>query len=250
MFPFSDAGTFGLPITALPDQVIYGMPQNRNVAGTTIQAPPLLLGTQFDGVNDFADVTGLGLAAPAEFTAMGWFVATNLSGLHLLLSTELAESVNGFRIWFVPNLRVTIAGASVIATDFVSLNVNRRYHIAVTITGGTTLRLFLDGALLGTINVSTALPTAVTRLRFGGGFGSQFFAGRIAAWSVYQRALSAGEIRDAARPTAPYGANTQSVVGIYPFTSLEPLATQSPDVSGNSRHLTLTNMPANPIVLF
>jgi hypothetical protein len=207
---------------------------------------------QFDGVNDFAQVTTLGLGAPTEFTCMGWVVFTSFATSPYIFTTETGIATNGIRFWYIGSLRIdAFGGASVALTTGIIPSLNQRYHYAIRITGGTTLNLFIDGGVAGTLTVTTALPTSFTQLRLGANIGgTSNLQGRMSTWEVYERALSVAEIRAAARPKRGtlFLPNTQNLVAHYPLTAVSGATTQ--DVSGNGRNLTLVNMVANPIVAF
>jgi hypothetical protein len=213
---------------------------------------PLAIATQFDGVNDYAEVTGLGLPAPADFTAMGWVVPTNLTGFRTIFDTRLGTFTNGWVLRFNNNQLQFLSYDTTGATGvFGTYAVGVRIHLAFTVTGGVA-RFYLDGGFIGSLAVSgTSAPSSLTRMRFGMDEGFIHpFQGRLAAWSVYQRALSVLEIVKAARSGQVAEQEPTSLVALYPFTRLAPTLTQSPDGSGNGRHLSLINMVSNPIAAF
>jgi Concanavalin A-like lectin/glucanases superfamily len=257
MFPLAPYGPYGISIRdSLPDQVLYGLPTGKNISDNVITygnsgAPQA---TQFDGVNDFAEVTGLGLGAPNEFTAMGWIRPSTIAGNPYFFDTCASIDTNGYLIIRSgAQLRYASSGPG---TGISAINANvglvagRAYHVALIASGGFIF-LYLDGALANTTSVPiTNRPSSLTRLRFGSSVNSaNFFSGNLAAWSVYTRALSEEEIRQAASAVQLYP-NANLIVGMYTFDRLAPLATNSPDFSGLGRNLTLTNMPANPITTF
>jgi hypothetical protein len=230
-----------------------GFPTDGRTPGILQSYPELALGTIFDGVNDIAEVTGLGLGAPAEFTAMGWFSVTALPSFQCLIDTEASTTTNGYGLFTAGTgiLCISAGPAAFTPPTFsVGLVTNRRYHVALVVSAGVGT-LYLNGGLAGSFAITVPQrPTSFGRIRFGTGVsGGDLIAGRLSAWSVYSRALSEAEIGQAARTRAIYP-SLDGVVAIYPFDQLAPTATQSPDISGNARHLTLTNMPANPIVAF
>ena len=68
-------------------------------------------------------------------------------------------------------------------------------HLAATYDG-TTLRLYVNGNLVGSRAVANPLLTSTGVLRFGGNsVWGEFFAGRIDEVRLYNRALAAAEIQ-------------------------------------------------------
>jgi hypothetical protein len=228
-----------------------GFPRGPLAPGITMSYPGLAFGTLFDGVNDFAEVTSLGLSAPNEFTAMGWVVANALPN-SVILDTTTGVGLNGFSIAYDNNLSVLSFGTGATRIDtFRTFTIGRRYHVAIVATAGT-LTVYIDGA---PASAATSVPIAnrpssYSLHRFGTNTsGGQPWSGRLTCWSIYTRALLVSEIETAARIRAIYP-SLDRIVAMYPFDQLGPTATQSPDISGFARHLALLNMPANPIVSF
>jgi hypothetical protein len=235
-----------LPVSPQP----RGLPRGTQ-GGIGVRYPELAVGTQFDGVNDFAEASGLGLGAPAEFTAMGW-VRPTASGNNVIFDSTASFGANGFTLLYnagaLSLVSYGVGGVSVTSTTLV---VGTRYHLAFVASGGFAT-VYVDGVRASAVTSIPVgnRPTSHTRQRFGANTsGAQPFQGQLSAWSVFSRALSEAEIEQAARTRSIYP-SLDSVIAIYPFDQLNPTATQSPDISGNARHLTLTNMPANPIAAF
>jgi hypothetical protein len=209
---------------------------------------------QFDGVNDFAEVTGLGLGAPTEFTVMGWVRLGSIAATPYLFDSRVG-ALNGYEIVVVSSTFFVAASGSA-RVLYVGIGptlvVGTRYHIALRVTAANSLTVYIDGALAFTATLgATNQPTSFTRMRFGAdSAGGSPLNGVLANWSAYQRALSVAEIRAAARRKrgALFLPNTENLVAHYPLTAVSGATTQ--DVSGNGRNLTLTNMVANPIVAF
>ena len=84
------------------------------------------------------------------------------------------------------------------------LPLNAWSHLAATYDGAT-LRLFVNGAQVGSRAVTGALLTSTGALRIGGNsIWGEFFQGRIDEVRIYNRALTAAEIQaDMSRPIAP-----------------------------------------------
>jgi hypothetical protein len=235
-----------------PPRAPYGRGMPRGQRGElSLRYPPLLYGTQFDGVNDYGESTTLALPAPTEFTVMGWAVFTTFASVRAAFST-LTSGQNGFRIITAgsSSLRFDSIGPTGTSTllSGPSIALNRRYHLCLRVSGGN-MAAYLDGAQVAQVAVPAGnRPSAITRLTLGSeASGGSPFQGRLAAWIAFQRALSDAEIFSAAAtpgmPSLPL-----DVVAIYPLEQIGPAAAQSPDTSGLGRHLTLVNMVPNPIV--
>jgi hypothetical protein len=87
-----------------------------------------------------------------------------------------------------------------------ALATNVWHHVAV-VSDGATLRVYLNGALLGTPQ-AVSLGSATGALQVGAwisGIGNyDFFGGRIDEVRVYNRALTPGEVQtDRNTPVAP-----------------------------------------------
>ena len=225
-----------------------GLPRGERIS-VGVRYPALQFGMQFDGVNDFAEVTGLGLGAPTEFTAMG-FIRFTAIGRYDFFTTEAASGTNGYALALISNSFAYRTSGTLTLETNVSFNpvIGTRYHVALRVTTSNQLSFFIDGALVRSAIIAAAnQPSSFTRIRFGAGFIAT--PAVYAAWSVYQRALSDVEIAAAARTRSLYP-RFEGLVGAYPFEQIGPAAAQSPDLSGTARHLTLTNMIPNPIVAF
>lgn len=228
-----------------------GLPPGRS-GGIVLQYPPLSRATAFDGVNDVAEVTGLSLPAPADFTVLGWFRTTNLTGQPTLFCTTPSVFNNGIQVRRSPAgiefLCFGPTGTSLSNGFTAGLVAGVNYHLAVSISGFSAT-LYLNGQQLGaSVAIAAPIrPTGVSLLRFAAAVASEWFNGRLFGWGVFGRAFSAEEVRAAFqfRNVPVFSAET---IALYPFDQLGPGAAQSRDVSGNARHLTLVNMVANPIV--
>lgn len=91
------------------------------------------------------------------------------------------------------------------------LPANTWSHVATTFDG-STLRLYVDGALAGSQSRSAPIPTSTGPLAIGGNaIWGEWFSGRIDEVRVYNRALSAAEITaDRDRPVTPLTPDTQA----------------------------------------
>jgi hypothetical protein len=98
---------------------------------------------------------------------------------------------------------VNIGGYQEVSSS-TSLPTNVWSHVATT-WDGTTLRLYVNGAQVGSRAVAGTLSTTSDPLRIGGdATWGEYFAGTIDEVRVYNRALSAAEIQsDMNTPVGP-----------------------------------------------
>ncbi len=244
---------FGFPTSRQQPPGVYpaGLPPG-SPGSTQVNYPPLVRGTAFDGVNDLAEVTGLSLPAPADFTVLGWFRTTNLTGQPTLFCTTPSTFTNGLQLRRSPTgielLCFGPTGTAMSVGFTAGLVAGVDYHLALSVSAFTA-SVFLNGLQLGApvAIAAAARPTGVSLLRFGAAVNTEYFNGRLFGWAVFGRALTADEVLAAfRRRNVP--AQLAGALAHYPLDQLGPGAAQSPDLSGNGRHLTLINMPANPIV--
>jgi hypothetical protein len=158
----------------------------------------------FDGVDDWVtapDAPSLNLAS--GMTLMAWVFPT-AHGDGVWRNVLLKERAGGevFSLYSnvdtnVPTVYVVSAAAPGTPLDVrgtSQLPVNTWTHLAATYDG-TSLRLFVSGAQVGTRAVSGPLLTSSGTLRIGGNsVWGEFFQGRIDEVRVYNRALTQAEI--------------------------------------------------------
>ena len=101
-------------------------------------------------------------------------------------------------------VRAADPGAPLDARGTSTLPRNTWSHLAVTFDG-TTLRLYVNGALAGSRAVAGPLLTSTGALRIGGNsIWGEYFAGRIDEVRLYNRALAVNEIQaDMDAPVQP-----------------------------------------------
>ena len=92
-------------------------------------------------------------------------------------------------------VRAAAPGQPLDARGVAPLALNTWSHLAATYDG-TTLRLYVNGSLVGSRAVANPLLTSTGVLRFGGNsVWGEFFAGRIDEVRLYNRALAVAEIQ-------------------------------------------------------
>jgi glucose/arabinose dehydrogenase len=153
----------------------------------------------FDGVDDWvtvADANDLDLTSAVTLEAWVRPTATNRwrtvaikerpgNLIYSLYSNNAGQRPSG-NIW--------IGSAEVEARGPSSLPANTWTHLATTFDGAA-VRIYVNGALAGTVAATGTMPTSTAPFRIGGNaVWGEFFAGQVDDLRLYDRALSAGEI--------------------------------------------------------
>jgi len=139
-----------------------------NTNFNTVSSPNLydaISGSYKDGGYSISDA-GVSLAFDADFTIEGWFYFLNNEGTQALISTYNNADATGWlltlkdgSLYFYgssigyPNWSVTINSAY-------TPSIEEWVHIAVTRTG-TSIKLFVNGAIVGALNSSLAISSGV-----------------------------------------------------------------------------------------
>lgn len=161
---------------------------------------------QFDGSNDLINIPDANtLDLTNGMTLEAWVRPSNLSGYKTIICKDRGTS--GFSYVLSannsallsssqrPTVRIyngstrTVNGTSKLAT-------NTWTHVASTFDG-STLRLYINGVQVATLNTTASMTTSTNALRIGGStvLGSEYFAGLIDEVRIYNRALSQSEIQ-------------------------------------------------------
>ena len=168
----------------------------------------------FDGVNDWvtiADANALDLTT--GMTLEAWVYPTGNGGG--AWRTVLIKQRSGGGVYNLyanvdtnaPAVRVIRAAQPTVPLDVrggTQLPLNAWSHLAATYDG-VTVRLYVNGAQVGSRAVSGALLTSTGVLRIGGNsILGEFFQGRIDEVRIYNRALSAADVQaDMNAPVQP-----------------------------------------------
>jgi hypothetical protein len=132
-------------------------------------------------------------------TLEAWLYPTTLSGWRTAIlkrtTAGLAYSLYAHNNDPQPASTINVAGSDVSATGPSALPLNTWSHLAATYNG-TTLRIYLNGAQVGSMAVSGSITTSTGQLSIGGNnVWGEYFAGLIDEVRVYNRALTATEIQ-------------------------------------------------------
>jgi hypothetical protein len=165
----------------------------------------------FDGVNDWITVNASSLLnLTTAMTLEAWVFPTTTSGVRDILIKEGANAdiYNLYaRNWRGrPEVNVLVGGANRVAEGTAAQGpaANVWTHVAGTYDG-TTLRLYINGVQVASLNQSGAIATSTGPLRIGGNsLWGEFFQGRIDEVRIYNRALTPAEIQsDMNTPVSP-----------------------------------------------
>jgi glucose/arabinose dehydrogenase len=161
----------------------------------------------FDGVSDSVSVADSASLDPATaFTLEAWVKPSALGGSWrtVLLKEQtggLCYALYAHTGALGPSAHVFVGGSEPRARSSSLLPSGAWSFLAATYDG-TAIRLYVDGALVGSQAVSGPITISTGALRIGGNsVWSEWFAGLIDEVRVYDRALTAGEIQiDMERP--------------------------------------------------
>jgi len=149
----------------------------------------------FDGVDDYID---LGTSLASQFSAQTVTVET-YAKISSVVSKNTLVSFNGAQSFFLPGNRLTTTyqlywdGTGGWKNGNTSTWVTGQYyHFAWTISG-TTLTFYVNGVADGTATVGVFAPTSSTRIGFAN--AGEYCTGTIGDLKIYNKALSAAEIR-------------------------------------------------------
>lgn len=157
----------------------------------------------FDGVNDFVQTVGGGNNL-SDYTFSAWFLNNDFSEIKYILnrgrdnlpgwSLQLQIAPSGKPGVGVVTTLPSILGYGVEGTTVI--NLNTWYYITGVWTSNTSLQLYVNGILEGTISATgrTSLRATSTSWFMGSITTSNFTSGRIGMTQIYNRALTAQEI--------------------------------------------------------
>jgi hypothetical protein len=171
----------------------------------------------FDGVNDYVQVTDGGTLLSSALTGEAWIKLNSYPASGALMGTVFAKYDNatnaivdygGYSLYITPAGYPTV----VIMSDNLNVNnslsgsqqleMNRWYHLAFTYSA-TELRLYVDGILANSVSNpvvmgSTANPFEIGRLsnKSQVSYPYGYFAGQIEEIRIYNTVLSQDAIRD------------------------------------------------------
>jgi hypothetical protein len=198
-------------------------------------------GGSFDGINDqvqIANSSSLNVVGPG-LTIEAWVKPTAVDSYRVLVHKEQQYSLA------ISNGHLTYADSITwgYATmgSYGSVPVGVWSHVAATFDGAT-LRLYLNGAEVGSVAHSGVLTSTSNPLYLGSYNGSAYYlAGGLDEVKIYRRALSAAEILASyeSAPVTPTPTATPSPTQTATFTPVPPTATPT-DTPTNTPSATVT----------
>ena len=227
-----------------------------NIATSTFyKAGKIGQGFNFDGVNDYASTTINLFSANTPVTISAWF------------KTPITNTVGTVKnIVFIPNQTYDAAGIGMIngqinfsigteeyatglhsSTNGLAIN---RWYLVVGTFDGTVQKLYINGVYV--TQASSATLNAFSSLNIGrsASSASRYFNGLIDDVRIYNRALSAGEIKQLynmggdkiAKTVAPVNNLKSGLVGYWTFDGKDMLNGKALDRSGNNNTGSLMNI--------
>ena len=196
-------------------------------------------GLSFDGVNDYVQVNTTGAGTTNTVTLSAWIKLPSLTGYDPIVY-EYPNDSKGLAISGAPGNPLAYSWMNSIdeyeAATGLTISTEVWHFIALVITP-TAATVYLDGASWTNIKTHTSKNMNVP-FYFAYDGGTRYLPGLIDEVRVYNRALSATEVRQVyyGIPTTQYG-----LVGHWQL--LGTSNNFAPDISGKKNHGTLTNGP-------
>lgn len=219
---------------------------NRQAATNRVMPREMRASLSFDGVDDYIEIPDASLPASAfqnGFSFGAWIYPKSVGETNgRIFDKSTADSGNdGFRFgltssnrWFLQINAGTVVGSSNLAIKY-----NNWQYVLTTVAANGTVTHYINGVQSGTPATTGALAgiTTTNALRIGNRSGGtdRTFDGRIAEARIWNRPLTADEIRaihfDRIVPTT-------GLVGEWKLD--EGAGSTATDTSGNGNHGTIT----------
>ena len=224
-------------------------------------------GLSFDGVDDYVDIGDKTIYKfpDNDFSIALWFKSDgrNLASKSSLVAKGGGQQVSAYvlQIGFPNSNSVGVnIGASgcvswlLVNTEQFTWDVNQWTHVGV-IKQGTNVRFYKNGALVNSATLSSSsICDNSQSLRIGGesdADGGAIFSGHLDDVRIYNRALSADEIKRLYKIGSTFKVNAprytdslqRGLVGAWSFDGPDMSLTKAHDRSGNGNDGVLTNGP-------
>lgn len=190
----------------------------------------------FDGSNDYVQVSSFLNPSSSNWTMEGWF---NSNSLTTVMMSQLDGSGTGRQLIRLENgvLKTSIDGSGILGST--AIGTGEWHHFALSFNG-TTLKMYLDGLLEASSNISVSSATG--NYQFGCNKGrSIFFDGKLDELRFWSSTRTQAEIQD--NMYASVASDATGLVAYYLFDHFN--GTLLEDASSNSNTGTLKNFPWN-----
>jgi hypothetical protein len=191
-----------------------------------------------DSSNDeYVTISNDASLQPSETTYAVWFRTESCcstgTGDELFYAKETAGPWNKIGLFSDGRVRYTADTGSAVDVDSQNTYDDGRWHLAVGTYNGSTARLYVDGVTVDSASLSGSLDYSSADARIGKGDGDdtsdRTYDGELDEVMVFDRALSAAEIRDMFMSGPP----TNSLAGYW---RLDGTSGTVRDSSGNRTH--------------
>lgn len=216
---------------------------------------------QFNGIQDEVDVPQSSVFELQRLTVSAWIdLSTSAGDRNAIVTYGKGSELNGGSVAAESYALIYHQTANLLrfrlnqadSTSFVDLQVTpvspiagRWVHVVAT-WDGSTASLFENGILIGTQSTAGTInytSDSLTKLRIGNWFGNneRYFMGKIDDVRLYNRALSATEVRNLSRGEYAHGGSGTSTLTLGSGLSTDYLALDSGNMNTSSKTLSVTN---------
>lgn len=175
----------------------------------------IIQGAGFNGTSSFINTVSLTtLNGASAFSVSGWVNPSSLAAVMSIFARWDYQTQGQFTVQLLTTgeirtficSTITDGGGHLVASTNASITTGNWVYITVvydgSLTGNTNrVKIYKNGTLLtltssGTINATLTTPTSTFKIGKLGGTVTQFFTGAIDEVGIWNRALSADEIKD------------------------------------------------------
>jgi len=156
-------------------------------------------GMQFDGVNDYVKLPNFAKPTSGQISILAWFKATATAQRQIIDMRETSSSGVYLGVNYVAGdvyAAINNDANLLLLSPSTAFNDGAWHHVAVTYNG-LSPKLYADGVLVNTTSASASMVGSTFTSSIGSRYtkDSLFFNGSIDEVMIFNRALSASEIR-------------------------------------------------------